>query len=197
MNSVSKQEHKELFDALHFMNMKELREFCNAHGIPSTEKKGALIEKIMHFVKTGIILPIKELPNSAFAKKGTLYPLEPNTQILHGSFKNDLKTRIFFKKLIGDHFHFTAFGIDWIEERWFAGKPPTYQEFATMWQREYERRKKTKAQPKKEWALLNFMQRYQEQNPNASKQEVMREWKKEREKQVNYAQKLLIEPHTA
>ena len=191
MNTISDQELKELFDSLHYMNMKELRTFCKAHNIPYVEKKAALIEKIMHFVKTGIILSIKEFPANIFAKKGTLYPLEPNTKILNGSFKNDLKTRNFFKTLIGNHFHYTAFGIDWIEERWFARNPPTYQEFATMWQREYERRKKTKAQPKKEWALLNFMQRYQEQFPNASKQEVMREWKKEREKQVKHAQELL------
>lgn len=191
MNTISDQVLKELFDALHYMNMKELRAFCKSQSIPSTEKKAALIEKIMHFVKTGKILPVKEFPANAFAKKGTPYPLEPRTKILHGSFKNDLKTRNFFKKLIGNHFHFTAFGIDWIEERWFAGNPPTYQEFATMWQREYERRKKTKAQPKKEWALLNFMQRYQEEHANASKQEVMSAWKKEREKQAKRAQELL------
>jgi hypothetical protein len=191
MNTISDQVLKELFDALHYMNMQELRAFCKAHHIPSTENKALLIEKIMHFVKTGTILPVIEFPANAFAKKGTVYPLEPNTKILHGSFKNDLKTRNFFKKLVGDHFHFTAFGIDWIEERWFAGNPPTYQEFADMWQREYERRKKIKAQPKKEWALLNFMQRYQEEFPNATKQEVMREWKTEREKQAKHAQQLL------
>lgn len=145
----------------------------------------------MHFIKTGKIVPVKELPDCVFAQKGINYPLAPQTKILYGSFKNDLKTRNFFKQLVGNHFHFTAFGIDWIEERWHAGNPPTYQEFATMWQGEYERRKKTKAQPKKEWALLNFMQRYQEQFPNASKQEVMNAWKKEREKQAQFAQKLL------
>lgn len=191
MNTISDQVLKELFDALHYMNMKELRTFCKIHHIPSTENKAALIEKIMHFVKTGKILPVKEFPANVFAKKGMLYPLEPNTKILQGSFKNDLKTRNFFKKLIGDHFHYTAFGIDWIEERWFAGNPPTYQEFATMWQKEYEYRKQTKVQPKKEWALLNFIQRYQKQFPNASKQEVMREWKMEREKQVKQAQEIL------
>ena len=191
MNSLSNQDLKELFDALHFMNMKELRQWCNTHNIPSKENKVALIEKIMHFIKTGAILPVQELPAISRAQKGKDYPLHEGTLILLGFFKNDLKTRNFFKKLIGNHFHFTAFGIDWINERWQAGKPPTYKEFAQMWQREYERRKKTKAQPKKEWALLTFIQQYQEKNHDASKQEVMHAWKKEREKQVKRAQELL------
>jgi len=191
MNSLSNQDLKKLFDALHFMNMKELRQWCTTHGIPSTEKKSTLIEKIMHFVKTGIILPIEELPAISHAKKGKEYPLHEETVILFGSFKNDLKTRNFFKKLIGKHFHFTAFGIDWIHERWQEANPPTYKEFAQMWQHEYEQRKKSKAQPKKEWALLTFVQHYQENNPNASKQEMMMAWKKERELQVKQAQELL------
>lgn len=191
MNSFSNQDLKELFDALHFMNMKELRELCDTHAIPSTEKKTALIEKIMHFIKTGIILPVQEFPAIAHAKKSTTYPLHEETRILLGSFKNDLKTRNFFKKLIGNHFHFTAFGIDWINERWQEGNPPTYKEFAHMWQHEYERRKKSKVQPKKEWALLTFIQQYQEKNPDASKKEVMQAWKKEREFRVKRAHELL------
>lgn len=35
------------------------------------------------------------------------------------------------------------------------------------------------------------MQRYQQKYPNASKQEVMNAWKKEREKQAQCAQKIL------
>lgn len=132
MKLCSEQELKKLFDALHYMNIKELRSFCKQHNIPSTEKKAELIHKIMHFAKTGNVLPVKEFPDSAFAQKGINYQLAPQTKILNGSFKNDLKTRNFFKQLIGDHFHFTAFGIDWIEERWHAGNPPTYQEFANM-----------------------------------------------------------------
>lgn len=39
MKLYSEQELKELFDALHYMNMKELRAICKQHDIPSTEKK--------------------------------------------------------------------------------------------------------------------------------------------------------------
>ena len=57
--------------------------------------------------------------------------------MLKGGYKNDLKTRIFFKSIIGDYFHFTAFGIDWLKEQWMKGEPPTYKKFADMWTKEY------------------------------------------------------------
>ncbi len=188
---LSPQEMKELFDALHFMNMKELRDLCKTYNIPWQEGKAELIKKIMHFLKTGTVLPAKTIPAISRAQKCMNYPLAENTPVLYGAYKNDLKTRIFFKKLIGPHFHFTAFGVDWINARWHDGNPPTYKEFAQMWQKEYELRKKTKAQPKKEWALLTFMQEYQHHHPDASKQQVMAAWKKEREMQVKHARELL------
>lgn len=63
---------------------------------------------------------------------------------------------MFLKKLIGDYFHFTAFGVDWVDERWMDGNPPTYQEFVDMWRAEYKRRQETPANPKEEWAYINL-----------------------------------------
>ena len=100
--------------------------------------------------------------------------------ILKGSYKNDLKTRLFFKSIIGDHFHFTAFGIDWINARWFAGNPPTYQEFADMWITESEKRVLEGSVPKKEWAYINFTQKFIAQVPNASRQQLLYAWETER-----------------
>ncbi|XVN42631.1 MAG: hypothetical protein RCG15_08655 [Candidatus Rickettsia vulgarisii] len=63
--------------------------------------------------------------------RGVVYHLHPNTLMLKGSYKNDLRNRQFFKQLIGEHFHFTAIAIDWLNDRWMQGlpPPPTYQEF--------------------------------------------------------------------
>lgn len=136
---------------------------------------------------TGEILQPKKIPTISKAETGKKYPLKPDTLILYGAYKNDLTTRNFFKKLIGEHFHFTAFGQDWIAKRWQQGKPPTYSEFAKAWQKEYLKRKSSKANPKKEWAYLNFLQRFLTQHPNASKQQLALAWKKERNKQAKNA----------
>ncbi len=74
--------------------------------------------------------------------------------ILKGSYKNDLKTRLFFKNIVGDHFHFTAFGIDWINEKWMEGNPPTYRDYATMWQSEVDRRKNMDQRQRKNGHIL-------------------------------------------
>jgi hypothetical protein len=131
------------------------------------------------------------MPEISKAKKNQQYPLKPETLMLIGSYKNDAKTRAFFKQLIGPHFHFTSFGIDWINARWKAGNPPTYQEFADMWQYEYQKRKKQPVEPKKEWALINFMQCYAVEHPYASKEEAMKAWKIARAEKVAFVHRML------
>lgn len=177
---LSPHEKSMLFDALYFLKMGELKALCLKLGLPYTAKKGQVIDTIKHFINTGKILEIPEIPTISKAVKGKAYPLAPDTKMLIGSYKNDAKTRAFFKKLIGNHFHFTAFGIDWLNERWQAGKPPTYQEFATMWQKEVDKRKEQKPQPKQEWALITFVQQYMEKHPQATKTQVNKAWHQKR-----------------
>ncbi|GMU19861.1 MAG: hypothetical protein AMXMBFR12_10520 [Candidatus Babeliales bacterium] len=177
-------EKTKLFEALYFLKMSELKALCLKLGLPYSEKKGQVIDTIKHFVNTGNVLEIPEIPSISKAKKNQIYPLAPDTKMLLGSYKNDAQTRAFFKKLIGPHFHFTAFGIDWLNERWQAGKPPTYQEFADMWQKEVDNRKNKKPQPKQEWALITFVQKYMEVHPDATKTEVNNAWHKKRMEMV-------------
>ncbi len=109
-----------------------------------------------------------------------------------GSYKNDLATRNFFKELIGDHFHFTAQGIDWLRERWLEGNPPTYADFANEWRAEYERNKKQKRLPKQEWAYIRFVQEYMQHFPSASKKEVNAAWKAKRQECVQKIRALTL-----
>lgn len=182
---------KELQKSLVFLKVNELKYVCEKLQLSLKGKKGELIERIVVFVTTGKNQAPKKLPQASCASKGVLYPLKPDTLILKGSYKNDEATRLFFKRLIGEHFHFTAFGQDWIKERWLKGRPPTYKEFANFWQKEYEARKNKKAEPKEEWAFLNFTQRFLERNPKAERSEIAKEWEKERKKQVAKAFQLL------
>lgn len=140
--------------ALLFLKMAELRDVCARLYLPTQGTKNVLIAWILHFIKTGEIIKEPKIPDASKAKRGNNYSLSPETLILKGAYKNDLKTRLFFKTLIGEYFHFTAFGIDWLNARWLEGKPPTYQEFAQMWKSEYARREKEGTTPKEEWAYI-------------------------------------------
>lgn len=181
---LSLKQKTELFNALYYLKIGELKALCLKLGLPYSGKKGQVIDTIKHFVNTGKVLEIPEIPAVSYAEKDKQYPLTSNTKMLLGSYKNDAKTRAFFKKLIGSHFHFTAFGIDWLNDRWQTGKPPTYQEFAHMWQKEVDKRKSKKPQPKQEWTLITFVQKYMEAHPDATKTEVNKAWHKKRNDMV-------------
>ncbi|MCX5925423.1 MAG: DUF6434 domain-containing protein [Candidatus Dependentiae bacterium] len=172
---------------LYYFHVQELREVCDRFQLSSSGNKKDLILRLLSYFKSGKKQELMSFPDSSRVIKGRTYPLEPKTKILMGAYKNDLNTRMFFKKHIGDHFHFTAFGIDWINERWAQGDPPTYEEFASFWQKEYESRKIRKATLKKEWAYLNFIQRYSKEHPECSKAQVIEAWKLERNSYVQKA----------
>lgn len=184
--SLSKDELLAFKRALTFFYVSELRELALKLALSEKGNKMALIVRILHFLESGEKLATPKLPESSRAKRGESYPLHPDTLMVKGAYKNDLKTRLFFKELIGDHFHFTAFGIDWLNDRWIEGKAPTYQEFAKMWQEEYERRKKMPAAPKEEWAYINFVQNYLKALPHASQSGVNSAWEEERQRQKAY-----------
>ena len=143
-------------------------------------------------MKTGKVVSSLKIPENSTAKKLQSYPLKPESYILYGSYKNNSVTREFFKSIIGKHFHFTAFGMDWINQRWMEDNPPTYQEFALFWQDEYERRKIKKMPAKKEWAYISFVQDYITKYPHASRNKIMDAWKKERIKHLKCVEKILI-----
>jgi hypothetical protein len=127
---LSAAEIKTLREMLPYMNLKELKEACQILALPASGQKGEIIQRIYSFCEKGIVLTPSKVPEVSIAKK---------TLILKGAYKNDAKTRAFLKSMIGEHFHFTAFGQDWIKERWLAGNPPTYKEFADYWKKNMNR----------------------------------------------------------
>jgi hypothetical protein len=182
-----------LKQALNFLHIDELQHICTQLSLPIKGKKALIIAAILHFVETGKSMTKIQIPNISYAKKGQTYPLHPDTLILKRAYKNDLKTRLFFKQLIGEYFHFTAFGIDWLNECWINGNPPTYQEFADMWSKEYQRRKQFGSTPKEEWAYINFAQKFAHDHKNASHQAIIQAWKIERIKQKEIVKDILLD----
>lgn len=165
-----------------FLHVDELKDVAIRLSLLDKGNKMAIIMRILHFLQTGQKLTIPKFPEKSCAKRGNSYSLGKNELMLKGSYRNDLKTRLFFKELIGSHFHFTAFGIDWLNERWMEGNPPTYHEFAMMWEEEYQKRKKLPAAPKEEWAYINFMKKYLLNSPKATKESINNAWEYERQK---------------
>ncbi|HZW61454.1 MAG TPA: hypothetical protein VFF04_04460 [Candidatus Babeliales bacterium] len=182
---------QELKESLNHLHVSELKSICLQLELPTNKKKGALIASIIAFIETGKILGNPVIPPISKYKKTSCSVLEPETLILYGNYKNDHATRAFMKKLVGDHFHFTAFAQDWLHDRWLAGNPPTYKEFADYWTQEYNARKEKKASAKQEWAYINFVQKYVQEKPDAKHTVIAQEWQKHRQKHARKAENIL------
>lgn len=172
----------EIKKSLLFLHVKELKEIAINLSLSDRGTKMIVILRILHFLETGQKLTAPKFPKESCAQKGETYRMDEDGLMLKGAYKNDLKTRIFFKGLIGSHFHFTAFGIDWLNEKWMQGRPPTYRQFAQMWEEEYQRRKKTPNTPKEEWAYINFVQNFLLKFPLANRKSINDGWENERKK---------------
>jgi len=188
---LSSIEQTALHDVLHYMKMAELKRACLFFALPDAGKKTQRIERILMFIQTGKVTKQPHIPAQSLAKNHPPQPLDAASLMLKGGYKNDAQTRAFFKQLIGSHFHFTAFGIDWLNERWQKGNPPTYQEFADYWVAETERRAQQKQKPKDEWMFIRFMQQMKTSKPNASKDDLMEAWKALQAQKAQEARRLL------
>ncbi len=178
-------------ESLLFFHVSELKDLALKLSLTEKGTKMTLIMRILHFLETGQKLTLPKFPTSSCAKRGQNYPLGEKELMLKGAYKNDLKTRLFFKQFIGEYFHFTAFGIDWLNERWMKGNPPTYQEFSKMWQTEYQKRKEAPAAPKKEWAYIRFVQKFLLSSPTARRENIYQAWESERQKHKTHVYEFL------
>ena len=190
-SQISFEHLSQLQESLNFLRVGELRDVCKILKIPSKGKKPFMISCILTFLETGEVLSEPNIPLVSIAPKGQKISLSIDSLILKGDYKNDLKTRRFFKSIIGEHFHFTAFAIDWINERWIEGKPPTYREYAQMWVEETARRKEYGSKPKEEWAYINHVQKLKIVNPSISRDEIIDEWNITRRKNKRIVQDIL------
>jgi hypothetical protein len=176
-----------LEEPLYYLHVKELQEICKQLHLPFQDKKLLLINCIIQFILTGKVIDSLVIPKKSRAQKGVKYPFALDTYMLYGAYKNDAKARAFFKSIIGPHFHFTVYGLDWLQERWMQGNPPTYQEFITFWKNEYEARKVKGKMIKKEWAYMRFVQQYMLEYPHAGQEEINKAWQKKRVDQLKKA----------
>jgi hypothetical protein len=181
MQLIDAEQVTHLDESMLYLNISELNKITKHFKLPNLKRKNDLIENIITFVTTGTV----SIQRPAQIKKPKNYvqhaELTPQTQMVQGIYKNGTKEREFLEKLIGNHFHFTVFGLEWLAEQWENDISPTYQEFADMWVREYMLYKSgMKQYHKQEWQYINFVKNFIAENPNATQKNILSEWKKHR-----------------
>ncbi|HMT02465.1 MAG TPA: DUF6434 domain-containing protein [Burkholderiales bacterium] len=174
-----------LFQKIYWMK-KELEDFCKENKLMASGRKEELTERIRLFLKDGKITEKKKAkPNRATADSN--FKLTRNSLVKN--YLSDNNTREFFKKEIGDHFHFTQQLNLFRENAIENGIELTYGDLINEWKKQY----KLKKDPAYKCPISNsceynkFIRDYYEANPRVKWDTVRLAW--------NEA-KTYIGPHT-
>jgi hypothetical protein len=187
LNSLSDNEKAELLRDIYYLNMRELREFCDANGIPywihfeaedghavksrDGDRKGIVIDRVLHFLNTGIVKSRTLFPKSVVGIEPHASAPTENDRVLYGQYKNrDSRTVELLMSLTDGRFEIGAIAQEVIRDCWTRNHAPTYREFARLWMRASIDHKG----PNPEWAYLSDL----------AKGTADRDWKKLRTKKA-------------
>lgn len=148
--------------------MEELHSICKRYSIPykilietpngeikvtkDTDRKGVVINRIKHFLKTGSVLPATCFKNSIVRLDEIPNSIKKNDRIFYGHYtKSNKKLFKLLYKLTNGKFRDGAIARILIKEFWSNSEAPTCQEFAEAWQKTKNEHKN----PKPEWAYLS------------------------------------------
>ena len=156
-----------LLDDLNYLNMGEIRSFCDRHCIPyriwirasdgerrrttAIDRKGIVLDRIRRYLKTGSIPKPTCFPASVVSSEIVTGDIKATDQLFYGQYdKKNIAMMTLLKRLTAGKFKDGAIARILANEFWRNGKAPTYQEYAAGWlQAQAER-----SRPNPEWAFL-------------------------------------------
>jgi hypothetical protein len=166
--NLSTKERQELLQALNYLNLAEIKSFCNKHSIPYTivfetadgnrskttdvDRKGLILNRMRHFLKTGEILGETCFRSTVVCFDALPRKLVASDRLFYGQFSKKNRTLIaLLRNLTHGKFADGAIARILAREYWTRGDAPTLKEYASAWleaQREHTK-------PNPEWAFLS------------------------------------------
>ncbi len=147
---LSKEQQRELFLDLNYLNTLEFRSFCREHSIPfkiwvetgagarrqtrDTDRKSVVLGRIRHYLKTG-----RRLEATCFsARVVNSHPppsrLRASNRLYYGWYDKTNRDMIgLLERLTDGEFRSGAIARILAREFWTVGKAPTFNEFAKAW----------------------------------------------------------------
>lgn len=123
-SKLSSAEQAQLLDDIYYLNMGEFRQFCDAQGISyrihieskgrvirtsDCDRKGIVIDRILHLLRTGKIKPNTVFPASVVAVEKLGYDPCESDRVLYGQYKSsDPGIGKLMKRLTDGKFEFGA-----------------------------------------------------------------------------------------
>ena len=167
-------------DFLDFYWLKEeLVEFCRHNGINASGGKIEISQRIALFLETGEVIKksggSKPKKSSRFDWNNEILSMET---ILTDSYKNGENVRAFFKREIGNSFHFTVTFMDWIKQNYGKTLSDAVEEWNRIEQLKKDPTFKTEIAPQFEYN--QYMRAFLKDNPTLSAKDAMHYWKLKR-----------------
>jgi hypothetical protein len=191
---LSRSEQQGLLDDLNYLNMDEIREFCDNHGIPYSiwieeadkklrrtpddDRKGVVLDRIRHYLKTGRIQEATRFLSTIVRYDQPLSTLKPADRLFYGQYDKKSEAMIgLLKTLTGGRFKNGAIARIVAREFWSRGIAPTYREYAEAWLEATENHKR----PRPEWAFLSDL----------ANRTATRDWRELRQKKAKHVLSVL------
>jgi hypothetical protein len=168
ISRLSKTEQRELLDDLNYLNMSEIKTFCDRHSIPYTiwiettrdgrrktsehDRKGVILNRIRHYLRTGNVLGPTCFPASVVCFDDLPKNIKATDRLFYGQYEKNSETMIgLLKRLTGGQFKDGAIARILAKKFWSKGIAPKYQEYALAWLKAQENHQR----PHPEWAFLS------------------------------------------
>ena len=165
---LPKKAQKELLVDLNYLHLAEIKSFCKRHSIPyriaietpggdrkvtrDDDRKGVILERIRHFLKTGEILRETCFQSRVVCFDRLPKSLAPDDRLYYGQYDKKSRAMIdLLKALTDERFENGAIARMLARSFWAQGQAPTYAEFASAWLQAL----RDHTQPNPEWAFLS------------------------------------------
>jgi hypothetical protein len=155
---------------LNYLNLREIRSFCDRHAIPyriiagttrtqDTDRKPVILRRVRHFLMTGEVLDATRLSEAIVRRGAPPAVLRPTDRLYYRWYNKTYDTVIqLLADLTGGRFRNGALARVLIMEYWTSGQAPTFREFAKAWVSATDERRNLLSD---EYAFLSDLQRGQ------------------------------------
>ena len=167
LDKLTDSQRTKFLENIYYLNLRELRAFCDAHGIPyaiyfesddgrvrksrDADRKGIVIDRVLHFLRTGITKPRTLFVKSVVRFQPMHSASTETDRIFYGQYRDsDANFLKLMKRLTAGAFEAGAISQEVLRASWTRGEAPTYREFAKLWLKAREEHTK----PNPEWAFL-------------------------------------------
>lgn len=165
---LPKEERQQLLDDLNYLNMAEIKSFCQRLSIPyriiietedgstrttsEQDRKGVVLNRIRTLLQKGVIPEETRFDARIVCFDPPPAEFTPDDRLFYGRYdKSNRQMIVLMKELTDGQFRDGAIARILAREFWTRGKAPTFKEFAAAWLQAVQEH----TAPNPEWAFLS------------------------------------------